>query len=266
MIDYKVGDKVNRLTITDRVRRGKKNEWTWVCRCECGNDRDVFVTPSLLRRGVTKSCGCYARDSASARAKAMRDKGDRRLACLSCGTEFKSLSDKQVVCSTECRFKQYEGSSDIGCWNWTGPKNTDGYGVLFLNLNKENGRRMVTSSHRYAYEKYHGEIPEGMCVMHKCDNPACTNPDHLLLGTISENNKDRSKKGRSGSRIFTDDQRATYSKMTRGSANAVSKLTEEQAAEIKHNRSMTNLETALFYGISKSVVSHIRTNRSWKHV
>lgn len=185
--------------------------------------------------------------------------------CAVCDREFLAVSTKQNVCSSHCRFLMYRGSGD-GCHEWTGPTNTSGYGVLFLNANRSNGRRMVVSAHRYAYEHFIGAIPNGMCVMHRCDNPKCTNPSHLSIGTQADNNRDRSLKGRSGSREFTAAERAAYSEKNRGSKNSLSKLTEEIAAKIKYDRSTTNKQAADLYGISRAVVSHIRTNRSWRHV
>lgn len=76
-----------------------------------------------------------------------------------------------------------------GCWCWTGRKSSKGYGKIVVN-HKE------LRAHRVSYEVYVCEIPSGMMVCHRCDNPCCTNPDHLFLGTARDNSVDRVQKGR----------------------------------------------------------------------
>lgn len=186
--------------------------------------------------------------------------------CAQCGSGFRCFSIKQLVCSTQCRFNSYRGIKENSCWEWTGPRLEQGYGVLFLNQNRENGRRMVTSAHRYAYASEVGVIPDGMCVMHTCDNPPCTNPAHLRLGTRGENNTDRSKKARSGSRNYTPEERENYSKRFRGEGNHSAKLTEEQARFIKYERTMPIKDIVKKFGISKTTVGHIRMGLAWKHI
>jgi len=75
-----------------------------------------------------------------------------------------------------------------GCWNWLGTKNKSGYGKMTLRINTI---RKYSTSHREAYKHYIGNIPIGLYVLHKCDNPPCCNPDHLYVGNNSDNQIDR---------------------------------------------------------------------------
>jgi hypothetical protein len=77
------------------------------------------------------------------------------------------------------------------CWEWTGYRHHKRpYGNSSLN-----GRNMA--AHRLSYMIEFGEIPTGMCVLHKCDNPPCVRPSHLFIGTNKDNVNDRTRKGRS---------------------------------------------------------------------
>lgn len=78
-----------------------------------------------------------------------------------------------------------------GCWEWTGGHNAYGYGIIMLP-----GTNLNTRAHRFSYERYKGPIPTGKIIMHTCDNPPCVNPEHLLIGTRGDNNRDAMLKGR----------------------------------------------------------------------
>ena len=79
------------------------------------------------------------------------------------------------------------------CWLWTGAHQTFGHGVIRLKDTKKN--KLV---HRLSYEIHYGSIPEGLNILHRCDNPPCCNPEHLFAGTQKDNIQDAIKKGRPG--------------------------------------------------------------------
>lgn len=83
---------------------------------------------------------------------------------------------------------------ETGCWNCISHSKHRG-GYVGINETKDGVGRRV-SLHRWMYKKYNGEIPEGLVVRHKCDNPQCSNPNHLELGTVAENNQDMVLRGR----------------------------------------------------------------------
>jgi hypothetical protein len=75
------------------------------------------------------------------------------------------------------------------CWIWNGPLFKSGYGRI-------SNREKKLRAHRVSYEFYVGPIPDGLNVLHRCDNPLCVNPDHLFVGTHLDNMKDMEAKGR----------------------------------------------------------------------
>jgi len=77
------------------------------------------------------------------------------------------------------------------CWNWIAGKDKDGYGKI-----KIDGK--MVQAHRASWVIHNGDIPNGMCVLHRCDNPSCVNPEHLFIGTRLDNARDRDVKGRNG--------------------------------------------------------------------
>ncbi|MGJ3630231.1 HNH endonuclease signature motif containing protein [Sphingomonas sp. MMS24-JH45] len=73
----------------------------------------------------------------------------------------------------------------------TGPaKDRHGYGRI------RRSPSHVDKAHRVSWEISHGSVPDDMIVMHKCDNPSCSNPEHLMLGTMKDNTQDMLRKGR----------------------------------------------------------------------
>lgn len=77
-----------------------------------------------------------------------------------------------------------------GCWEWTAGLNDSGYGMFPL------WPRPAERAHRFSWHQHRGAIPDALCVLHRCDNRKCVNPDHLFLGTRGDNIRDCFGKGR----------------------------------------------------------------------
>jgi HNH endonuclease len=112
-------------------------------------------------------------------------------------------------------------------------------------------RGTAWKAHRYMWLRAFGEIPKGLCVLHKCDNPPCINPKHLFLGTQLDNIEDMVVKRR---------QRAP-----RGVAHHECKLTPVKVHAIRRStKSLTQL--ALQYEVSRATICGIRQRRKWRHI
>lgn len=130
-----------------------------------------------------------------------------------------------------------------GCWVWTASKFWDGYGKFRL------GATMV-KAHRISFEIHNGQIPDGLHVLHKCDNPACVNPEHLFSGSHAENMADKEAKARGVS--------------FRGSKHGRAKLTEADVAVIRAARGVTQQQLADQFGVSNQLISRIKSGGIWR--
>lgn len=156
-----------------------------------------------------------------------------------CGCKSRSLDERF--------WEKVDKSGD--CWIWTGAKDLCGYGRVSIG-----GK--VCSAHRASYELAYGKIEEpSFEVCHKCDEPACVNPNHLHLGTHKENMREAVIRNR-------------FSKRARGESHHNSKLSEEDVRFIReeYNKGAGIRYLARKFGVSKVPISRIVKGLAWRHV
>jgi hypothetical protein len=134
------------------------------------------------------------------------------------------------------------------CWVWIASKGRGGYGQIEIQRGKS-----PMHSNRLAWELTNGPIPNGLHVLHICDNPPCCNPEHLFLGTNLDNQRDMMKKGRRNPPA--------------GVRSHSAKLTWEQVEEIRKLWSEEHLrkaDLAYMFGVHCSQISRIINGKTWK--
>lgn len=152
--------------------------------------------------------------------------------------------------TNEERFWSKVDKTPSGCWVWLSTKNTQGYGRFAIRVGPHKQRWY--SAHRLVWEWEHGEEPE-LCVLHRCDNPSCVNPQHLFLGTHKDNARDRDRKGRRRS--------------PKGALNGMAKVTEADVLDIRRRYAPSVAAgMAARYGLSVAHLQRIAAGASWRHV
>ena len=133
------------------------------------------------------------------------------------------------------------------CLFFTGCKDECGYGRIF-----RNGR--LVRLHREVWKRDNGDIPVGPVIMHTCDQPACIEPKHLVLGTQPLNILDMDSKGRRRTLI--------------GSQRSTAILHESDVPVIRRmlSRGDTCKSIGLLYGVTEGMIRHIKKGRAWRHV
>jgi hypothetical protein len=149
----------------------------------------------------------------------------------------------------ECFWSRVDKTPGFGpngdCWRYTGGL-CSGYGHITI-------QKKTVKAHRFSYELHCGPIPEGMVICHKCDTPACVNPDNLFIGTPRQNIDDMLAKDR----------------QLKGTDNPKAKLTDEQVREMRYRRDHDKTPTrqlATDYGIAEVTVKRVISRRAWSHI
>lgn len=209
------GMRVGRLVVISRAENTASSKAQWVCRCDCGKIK-IIARRNLI--GETRSCGCLARELSSERRRgSAQDPAARVMAQI---------------------------QKHNGCWIYGGLKDRMGYGII-------RARQKNLFVHRVMYERHIGPIGD-LCVLHKCDVPACCNPEHLFLGTRADNAQDKVRK-----------RRQKY-----GAAVVGAKLNDSMILGIRRRAAEGMSQSAIGreYGVSQSVVCEIIARKRWKHV
>lgn len=159
------------------------------------------------------------------------------------GLDLTELGDEKFV---DRFWSKVDRTGD--CWLWTAHIKPQGYGQFTV------ARGVFFGAHQVAYALTGGPIPAGMSVCHRCDNPPCVNPEHLFLGSQSDNAFDMLRKGRC-TRVC-------------GADHPSARLTEDDVRAIRAtergHRFLRNL--AEQYGVSTHAIAQVRARGTWRHV
>lgn len=153
------------------------------------------------------------------------------ITCQNCGSPFQARKDhaadgRAKYCSRQCLYASHSTRRlPIGdrfwakvdksskCWLWTGGT-TRGYGTFFVGIHER-----AVPAHRVSWQLANGPIPDGLWVLHECDTPLCVRPDHLFLGTQTDNMQDAAAKGRvrnQSTKLTAEDVRTIRSRYATG--------------------------------------------------
>lgn len=135
------------------------------------------------------------------------------------------------------------------CWVWKRGKTEDGYGRVRIN-------KVLLLAHRVSLAISGVKVPSNKCVLHKCDNPPCCNPNHLYLGSRLDNAKDRDRRGRRDPLKIS------------GEKHWMAVLTDEKVIRIRklYSDGIRQADISREMGVSDGIISHVVNGNSWKHV
>lgn len=163
------------------------------------------------------------------------------------------------------------------CWLWTAARTRAGYGKMGVYDGLVN---RTVETHRVSWEIHHGAIPDGLWVLHNCpdgDNPLCVRPDHLWLGTHTDNMRDMLAKGRAG--VWTHPERLPHGDahwtragvvlLPRGDAHRNTKITDVQVVDVRTRYAaggVTQKYLADEFKVSKSLIQAIVQRKARRHI
>lgn len=257
-----VGTTFGYWTTTGPVQYGNGAASRVSVRCHCGTER--LVAAARLRRGQSRSCGCF--NGLMTAAWRSHHGGAAVRAIVLPADPNAVLFDLDGVTITaghEARFRALVvvGAADA-CWSWLGAPSSKGYGRLHAGGHK--GRLLL--AHRLSLSLAQGHaVPRDLVVRHRCDNPICVNPAHLLTGTHLDNMRDAVERGRTArgvrSGVYTHPE-----SRTKGERNAGAKLTATEVGTIRARHAaggLTYAALAAEYGVSPGSISNIVRGKRW---
>jgi len=154
------------------------------------------------------------------------------------------------IASIEDRFwKKVNKAGEDDCWEWMATKTRGGYGSIGIG-SRERGKEMA---HRASYRIHYGEIPDGLWVLHSCDNRSCVNPKHLRLGTALDNTNDAIIRNR-----------LVPPPVMRGESNCKAKLTKEDVEYIRSHPEIKAEYLAAKFGVHFSTIHNVVSGRTWR--
>lgn len=151
------------------------------------------------------------------------------------------------------------------CWVWTGGRTGTGrhrYGVINIGGQRRSG---LIRAHRASWELHRGPIPDGLCVLHRCDHPLCVRPSHLFLGSHADNTADMVRKRRE-SWGRAPNPRATLPAYPERFVRP--RLRPEDVVELREWLAfgMTTADLSFVFGVSDTMIYHVRSGRRWGSV
>jgi len=154
------------------------------------------------------------------------------------------LHKKQDLAQRFWKRVDMSGGPDA-CWPWQGACSSGGYGAIAVEIE---GKYVTVGAHIVAYEIQIGPVPEGMHILHKCDNPPCMNGSHFFTGTNLDNIRDRHAKGRT-----------SHASRNRGFSHPHAKFTDEQCETIRllRKNGVPRYEVAATFKIHPVYISQI---------
>ena len=172
--------------------------------------------------------------------------------------EIGALVDEKQAEAIERFWSKVNKNTKTGCWEWEKCLTDSGYGIVRIHYK-------AYRAHRLAWQIERGDIPEGLCVLHKCDNRKCVNPDHLFLGTKKDNTLDMMKKGRH-KYIPHFGEDAGTAKLTWDQIKKIRLFYKKENGSFgkgKNSGGITQKEVAVKFGVSQALIGMIVREEIW---